>query len=58
MNNEKKEHMTVQEAGEKGGSIGGNTTFKKYGRGFYHDIGTKGGQRVRELVNEGKEAEK
>jgi len=55
MNN--KGQMTVQEAGKKGGSKGGNTTFKRYGREFYHEIGTKGGQRVRELIKEGKETQ-
>ncbi|MDP1690314.1 MAG: Em GEA1 (EM1) [bacterium] len=49
--------MTVEEAGRKGGSKGGRTTSQRYGRGFYHDIGTKGGHRVRELIEEGKEAE-
>ena len=49
--------MTVQEAGRKGGSKGGNITFKRYGREFYHEIGTKGGQRVRELIKEGKETQ-
>ena len=49
--------MTVQEAGRKGGQKGGQTTKQRYGRGFYSEIGTKGGHRVRELIQEGKEVE-
>ena len=45
--------MTVSEAGKKGG----DSTASSHGREFYQDIGHKGGQRVRELVNEGKEQE-
>ena len=45
--------MSVQEAGRKGGE----TTSKTHGREFYEEIGHKGGQRVRELVEEGKESE-
>jgi general stress protein YciG len=47
------ETMTVQQAGE----LGGRATSETHGREFYEDIGHKGGQRVRELINEGKEAE-
>lgn len=32
--------MTVREAGQKGGE----TTRKKYGEGFYEEIGRKGGK--------------
>jgi uncharacterized protein len=49
--------MTVEEAGRKGGHIGGEHTRDKHGPEFYSEIGHKGGQRVRELVEEGKEAE-
>jgi|GEM_PF-5631017 len=42
--------MTISEAGCKGGS----NTAKRYGHEFYQEIGTKGGARVRELINEGK----
>lgn len=46
--------MTVREAGRRGGEA----TSGKYGRGFYEEIGKKGGQRVRELVEQGKRAAK
>ncbi|MFA5926974.1 MAG: Em GEA1 (EM1) [Patescibacteria group bacterium] len=53
--------MTVREAGkkggEKGGKKGGETTKQRYGHDFYEEIGEKGGKRVRELIEEGKEAE-
>ncbi len=52
-----KGQMTVQEAGRKGGHKGGRTTSQRYGRGFYSEIGHKGGQRVRELIEEAKEME-
>lgn len=45
--------MTVQEAGRKGGQ----TTSREHGPEFYHEIGTKGGHRVRELIQQGKMAE-
>ncbi|HWP35909.1 MAG TPA: Em GEA1 (EM1) [Thermodesulfobacteriota bacterium] len=44
--------MTVREAGRRGGEA----TSGKYGRRFYETIGKKGGQRVRELVEQGKRA--
>lgn len=46
--------MTVREAGRRGGEA----TSGKYGKGFYETIGKKGGQRVRELVEQGKRAVK
>ncbi len=49
---ERKSEMTVREAGHKGGS----TTKQRYGEGFYEQIGRKGGQKVRELINRGKAA--
>jgi uncharacterized protein len=52
-NTERKGEMTVREAGE----LGGERTSETHGREFYEEIGHKGGQRVRELINEGKEAE-
>ena len=52
-----KGQMTVEEAGRKGGHIGGEATRDKYGPEFYSEIGHKGGQRVKELVEEGKELE-
>lgn len=49
--------MTVQEAGRRGGEA----TSQNHGREFYEQIGhkggKKGGQRVRELVKEGKDSE-
>jgi general stress protein YciG len=45
--------MTVKEAGH----LGGRKVADERGREFYEDIGHKGGQRVRQLINEGKEAE-
>jgi general stress protein YciG len=60
-NEEEKGQMTVEEAGHlggiKGGKKGGNTTKQKYGPEFYSEIGHKGGQRVRELIEEGKDSE-
>ncbi len=44
--------MTVQEAGRKGGM----KTAQTHGREFYEEIGHKGGQRVKELIEEGKKA--
>lgn len=44
--------MTVQEAGRKGGK----KTAETHGRDFYEAIGHKGGQRVKELIEEGKRA--
>jgi general stress protein YciG len=45
--------MSVQEAGRRGGEA----TRDSHGKEFYEDIGQQGGQRVRELVEEGKESE-
>ncbi|MDQ1282837.1 MAG: uncharacterized protein QG666_627 [Euryarchaeota archaeon] len=44
--------MTVQEAGRKGGM----KTAQTHGRDFYETIGHKGGQKVKELIEEGKKA--
>lgn len=46
----KQNPMTVQEAGRKGGK----TTSKKYGPAFYEEIGHKGGQKVKNLIERGK----
>lgn len=58
----KKGEMTVREAGHKGGELGGKkggeTTLERYGPQFYEEIGKKGGQKVRELIEEGKKAQK
>jgi general stress protein YciG len=52
-----KDSMSVNEAGRRGGEA----TSKTHGREFYEEIGhkggEKGGQRVRELIEEGKQAE-
>ncbi|MHB0935484.1 MAG: Em GEA1 (EM1) [Armatimonadota bacterium] len=54
--------MTVREAGHKGGTLGGKkggeTTLERYGPQFYEEIGKKGGNKVRELIAEGKRARK
>jgi len=50
--------MSVREAGRKGGE----TTAERYGHGFYEEIGKKGGERggprVRDLIEKGKQQEK
>jgi general stress protein YciG len=50
--------MTVREAGHKGGE----TTKETHGHEFYEEIGRKGGkvggEKVRELIERGKEAER
>ncbi|MBI3946488.1 MAG: Em GEA1 (EM1) [Armatimonadetes bacterium] len=48
-----KREMTVREAGRKGGE----TTSERYGHEFYEEIGQKGGQRVRDLIQKGKKQE-
>jgi general stress protein YciG len=47
------EMMSVNEAGRRGGEA----TSQSHGREFYEEIGHQGGQRVRELINEGKASE-
>lgn len=49
--------MTVQEAGRLGGKKGGEKVARERGHEFYEEIGHKGGQRVRELIAEGKRSE-
>lgn len=51
---EKKGSMTVQEAGRRGGE----RTFATHGSEFYSEIGSRGGQRVRKLISEGRKHEK
>jgi general stress protein YciG len=53
----KRGQMSVEEAGRKGGQIGGKKTAETHGREFYEEIGHKGGQKVRKLIQEGKEHE-
>ena len=48
-----KGQMSVREAGRKGGQ----TTSREHGPEFYHEIGTRGGHRVRDLIRRGKESE-
>ncbi len=54
MNREGKGSMTVAEAGRRGGE----RTSETHGREFYEEIGHKGGQKVRELIERGKQAER
>ena len=42
--------MTVREAGRKGGEV----TSQRHGPEFYEKIGRKGGQKVKELIEQGK----
>ncbi len=51
---EGKGSMTVAEAGRRGGE----RTSETHGREFYSEIGHKGGQKVKELIERGKEAER
>ena len=52
-----KGEMSVREAGKKGGQKGGEMTAKKYGHEFFEEIGHKGGQKVKKLIEEGKKAQ-
>jgi general stress protein YciG len=45
--------MTVEEAGR----LGGEKTAETHGPEFYSEIGRKGGQKVRKLIQEGKQYE-
>ncbi|MGD6935312.1 MAG: KGG domain-containing protein [Candidatus Bathyarchaeia archaeon] len=57
MSEKKKGQMSVAEAGRKGGQKGGRRTAETHGREFYEEIGHKGGQKVRRLIQEGKQQE-
>ena len=48
-----KPSMTVSEAGRKGGKV----TAQRHGPKFYEEIGRKGGQKVRELIELGRQAQ-
>ena len=50
-----KGQMSVEEAGRLGGQKGGRRTASTHGHKFYEEIGHKGGQKVRRLIQEGKE---
>jgi uncharacterized protein len=52
-NEKKKGKITVEEAGR----MGGERTSETHGSEFYSEIGHKGGQKVRKLIEEGKEHE-
>jgi len=52
-NDRNKGKMTVEEAGR----MGGQRTAETHGPEFYSEIGSKGGQKVRRLIQEGKEHE-
>ena len=55
MNEERRKgKMTVAEAGR----MGGEKTARTHGPEFYSEIGSKGGQKVRRLIQEGKEHKK
>ncbi len=51
---ETKGEISVREAGRRGGT----TTKERHGPEFYREIGHKGGQKVRELIERGKSSEK
>ncbi|MGD6810230.1 MAG: KGG domain-containing protein [Candidatus Bathyarchaeia archaeon] len=53
MPEKKKGIMSVQDAGR----LGGEKTSETHGKEFYSDIGHKGGQKVKKLIEEGKEFE-
>jgi general stress protein YciG len=46
----KKGKMTVEEAGR----MGGRKTAETHGPEFYSQIGSKGGQKIRRLIREGR----
>jgi uncharacterized protein len=54
MARDKKGAMTVSDAGRKGGE----TTSSRYGHEIYEEIGHKGGQKVKKLIEAGKKAAK
>jgi general stress protein YciG len=53
LSDRRKGKMTVEEAGR----LGGEKTSETHGEEFYSEIGHKGGQKVKRLIEEGKEYE-
>ena len=52
-NNNDKGNMSVGEAGQRGGE----KTSQTHGREHYENIGKKGGERVSDLIDKGKQVE-
>ncbi len=52
--NQPGKEMTVREAGR----LGGEAVSKKYGHEHFEEIGRKGGQKVAELIERGKQVER
>jgi general stress protein YciG len=53
LSEKEKGKMSVEEAGRRGGQ----RTAATHGEEFYSEIGHKGGQKVKKLIQEGKEHE-
>jgi general stress protein YciG len=53
LSNKRKGKLSVEEAGR----LGGEKTSETHGEEFYSEIGHKGGQKVKRLIEEGKEYE-
>lgn len=51
---EPKKDLTVREAGR----LGGKKTAQTHGHEFYSEIGHKGGQKVKDLINKAEQQEK
>ena len=55
--NTTKGQMSVQQAGKRGGEATASTHDRSFYENIGHQGGQKGGQRVRELIEKGKQAE-